>query len=74
MRTTLNIDDDVLESVKRYSSARAVSLGRAASDLLRRGLATPVPTRIENGLVVFDLPEGTPTVTTEQVREFEAEW
>lgn len=53
MRTTLAIDDDVFEEVKQYAARRDVSLGRAASDLIRRGISQPSPTTVKNGLRVF---------------------
>ncbi len=54
MRTTLSIDDDVLEAVKRHAAGRSVSLGEAASELLRRALRAECPTADVNGLRVFD--------------------
>ena len=54
MRTTLTIDDDVLEAMKRHAEDRSVSLGRAATDLLRRALETDCPTVRVNGLTVLD--------------------
>jgi hypothetical protein len=68
MRTTLNLEDDVLEDVKRYAEERQLPLGKAVSDLVRRGLSAPFPTRIVNGLHVAVLPPGSPRVTTEHVR------
>lgn len=41
MRTTLNIDDDVLAAVKEIARRDSKSAGAAASELLRRGLARP---------------------------------
>lgn len=41
MRTTLNIDDDVLTAVKEIARRDAKSAGAAASELLRKGLARP---------------------------------
>lgn len=38
MRTTLDIDDDVLAVVKDIAAARKISAGRAASELLRKAL------------------------------------
>ena len=73
MRTTLSLDDDVLEEVKVYAESRSVSLGQAVSELLRRGLETPRPTRMVNGLLVFDLPPHSPRVTTKQVLEADAD-
>ena len=67
MRTTLNLEDDVLEDVKRYAEQRRVPLGKAVSDLVRRGLNAPYPTRIVNGWHVAVLPPDSPKVTTEHV-------
>jgi len=68
MRTTLNLDDDVVEILKNYSESRSVALGKAASDLIRRGLETPVQMRMVNGFCTVVLPPGSPKVTSEQVR------
>jgi hypothetical protein len=73
MRTTLTLDDDVFELATRQAKLRGVSLGRAVSDLMRRGLAASTPSRNQDGLVVFDLPLDSPVVTTEDVRRIEAE-
>lgn len=73
MRTTLNLDDDVLELLKDYAEKRSVALGRAASELVRKGFSTPTPTRIVNGLVVFDVPPDSPRITPERVKEVESE-
>jgi len=73
MRTTLNLDDDVIEMVRRYSEARSVALGKAASELVRKGFSTPTPTRIVNGIVVFDVPADSPRITSERVKELESE-
>ncbi len=73
MRTTLNLDDDALEMVRQYSEARSVALGKAASELVRKGFSSPTPTRIVNGIVVFDIPPDSPRITTERVKELESE-
>lgn len=38
MRTSLNLDDDVLERLRHYAEDRSVTLGKAASELIRKGL------------------------------------
>ena len=48
-------------------------IGKAVSELMRRGLSAPVKTRVVNGLVVFDVPEGSERVTSELVKRLEAE-
>jgi hypothetical protein len=72
MRTTLNLDDDVLRIAKAYAEDRALTLGAAVSELTRRGLAVRRPTRVVK-LHVFDLPADSPRVTAKRVRELEME-
>jgi negative regulator of replication initiation len=67
VRTTLNLDDDVLEEVKQYAGRRSVALGKAASDLIRRGLSSPVQTQTINGIQVVVLPEGSPQINSVRV-------
>jgi hypothetical protein len=72
MRTTLSLDDDVLQDVKRYAENRSLALGKAVSELVRRALSTPRPTRSVNGLQVFDLPADSPKVSSSTVKELDA--
>jgi len=69
MRTTDNLDDDVVQMVRRYAQSRSLTLGKAVSKLVRKGLAGPVPTRTVNGIQVFDLPPDSPRITTCRVKE-----
>ena len=69
MRTTLNLDEDVFEILKKHSQSRGISLGKAASELVRTGIHGPTPTRIENGFVVFDIPAGPEKITSERVKK-----
>ncbi len=73
MRTTIALDDDIFELAARQAKLRGVSLGKTVSDLVRRGLNAPTPSRDKGGLVVFQLPADSPRVTTEDVRRIEAE-
>ena len=73
MRTTLTLDDDILELAGRRAKARGLSLGRMVSDLVRRGLNAPTASREQGGIVVFQLPADSPQVTMEDVRRIEAE-
>jgi CTP:molybdopterin cytidylyltransferase MocA len=73
VRTTLTLDDDILELAARQATLRGVSLGKTVSDLLRRGLSASTPARDKDGLVVFQLPADSPKVTTDDVRRIEAE-
>jgi hypothetical protein len=71
MRTTLSLDDDVLQEVKAYAKRRDVAIGKAVSDLVRRGLHAPLETRIVNGFHVAKLPPGSPPVSTEDVEKLQ---
>jgi hypothetical protein len=68
MRTTLNLDDDVLELLKDYAESRSVALGRAASELVRKGLAAPVQTRLVNGFHAVVLPADSPKISSQKVK------
>jgi hypothetical protein len=73
MRTTLNIDDEVFAELKAYAEYRDLALGKAASELVRKGLRAPLQTRLVNGFYVADLPSGSPVVNTEHVRRLQEE-
>ncbi len=66
-------DDDLLELAARRAKLRGVSLSRAVSDLLRRGLHAATPSQTRDGLLMFQLPENSPMVTTNDVRGLESE-
>jgi uncharacterized protein YPO0396 len=51
MRTTLEIDDHVLEFARVQAKAEGVSLGKALSELARRGVDATLVTGVGNGLV-----------------------
>ena len=69
MRTTLTLDDDVLAEAAKRAEILRISLGKAVSDLARRGLRLAPPVREVNGLVVFDPPKGSPKITARKVKE-----
>jgi hypothetical protein len=73
MRTTLSLDDDVFSSVKTYAKSRSLGLGKAVSELVRKGLRAPLQTRVVNGFHVVVLPPGSPPVTTEDVKRLQDE-
>ena len=63
----------MFELATRQAKLRGMSLGKAVSDLVRRGLRAPTPARESGGIVVFQLPADSPEVTTEDVRRLEDE-
>lgn len=50
MRTTLDIDEDVLETAKELAARRGTTAGRIISDLVRRALAPRDRSRLRNGV------------------------
>lgn len=68
MRTTLNLDDDVVGQLKAFAESRSMALGKAASDLMRRGLNAKVETRLVNGIHVVVLPPDSPKISSEKVK------
>lgn len=67
MRTTLDIDEDVLTAARELAAAERASLGAVVSRLARRGL-TPARVEVDDGLPVIRMPAGTPPITPEMVR------
>jgi hypothetical protein len=66
MRTTLNISDEVFNQVKEYAAARSISKGAAASEILERGLKAEVPTKWENGILIFSPGPDSEMITLEK--------
>ena len=69
MRTTITLEDDAFQAATAYARARALKLGQAVSELIRKGSAEKLALHQENGVWVFDLPEDTPRVTAQQVQK-----
>jgi hypothetical protein len=67
MRTTLELDDDVVAAAKELAAIERRSLGSVVSELARRGL-TPAKVDVAGELPVIRVPENTPPITPEMVR------
>jgi hypothetical protein len=67
MRTTLELDDDVVAAARELAAGERRSLGSMISELARRGL-TPARVEIDGDLPVIRVPAGTPAITPEMVR------
>lgn len=68
MRTTLDIDPDVLQAAREIAATEGKSMGQVLSTLARRGL-TPErsPHKVRNGVPLLVRPAGTPPLTMRQV-------
>jgi hypothetical protein len=75
MRTTLDLDDDILQAVKELASARGVTAGRMLSDLARKALQPAAETaRVRNGIQLMPRrPAGSPPITMKMVNELRDE-
>jgi hypothetical protein len=71
MRTTIALDDDLIPQLKNYARHRDLSVAKAVSELVRKGLAAPLRTREVHGFHVVVLPPDSPEVTRGHVRELE---
>ena len=67
MRTTLDLDDDVVAAARELAADARRSLGSVVSELARRGL-TPARVEADGALPVVGVPEGTPPITPGMVR------
>ncbi len=74
MRTTLNLEDDVLLAAQHVARRQRISLGRAVTELIRSGIAAgataPSPLLSAPMIGRFALlPRRGAVVTVQQVRE-----
>lgn len=61
MRTTLTIDDDVLQAARTLAAQQGQSIGAVISDLARQGLRREPQILYEDkGLPVFEVQEDAP--------------
>jgi hypothetical protein len=70
MRTTLNLDPDVLEAAKMLAAQQRKPLGTVISAMLRRAVEPPpAPPLQRNGIPLFPVNPGARAVTPEIVKE-----
>ncbi len=69
MRTTLDIDDRILEIARALSREQGRSLGSIVSELASRGLAERHSASAQTGLPTFDVRPDSRPITLEMVRE-----
>lgn len=67
VRTTLEIDDDVVQAAREIAADGRRSLGSVISELARRGL-TPARLEADGDLPVVRVPADAPPITPQMVR------
>jgi hypothetical protein len=74
MRTTLDIDEDVLQAAKELADLRGSTAGKILSELARKGLEPARGTRVRNGVPLMPpQARGTPPMTMARVNELRDE-
>ena len=69
MRTTLKLDDDILDAARSLAAQQRKTVGEVISELVRRALRQRPASRSEKGFPVFDVSPDAPPLTSERVRE-----
>jgi hypothetical protein len=67
VRTTLDIDDDVLDAARELARERGQSIGALISALARAGLR-PQSVEVVDGLPLIRATKDSPVITSEMVR------
>jgi len=67
MRTTANIDDDVLAAARQYADAHGLTLGEALSELARSALSERRTGSVRNGVVLLPTGPGARQATLDDV-------
>jgi hypothetical protein len=73
VRTTIDIDEDVLLAAKEMARRRGVSMGRVLSDLVRQALSGRGGTTTRHGVPLFPVSAGAGVVTPELVNRLRDE-
>lgn len=74
MRTTLDLDDDVLQAAKEMAAHRGTSAGKVLSELARRGLEPRRTAAVRNGVPLLPRrPAGSPKPTMQLVNRLRDE-
>jgi len=67
MRTTLDIDEDVLQAAKELAAAQRRTAGKILSDLARRALRPAGAEEVKNGVPLLPPRAGATVVTPDVV-------
>jgi hypothetical protein len=70
VRTTLDIDDDVLQTAKELGAFRKKTAGQILSELARKGLERPQTHTVRNGVPIIHRDPSSPLITSADVRRW----
>lgn len=74
MRTTITLDDDIIETARYLAEQGHTTLGKVISDLARKGLQSTDSYQRVNNFPVFKVSEDSPVITPEHVKQLEDEF
>lgn len=73
VRTTIDIDQDVLLAVKEIALRENISMGKALSNLARQSLTSPSAASMRNQIPLFPQQPGASVVTMELINQLRDE-
>lgn len=73
MRTTVDLEEDVLLAAKEIARQQGRTLGRVLSDLIRQALSQRTPVAIKHGLPQFPIQPDAGVVTLDLVNRLRDE-
>ena len=73
MRTTVDLEEDVLQAAREIAGRRGVSIGKVLSDLARQALSQREAALTRNGVPLFPIQPGAGIATLELVNKLRDE-
>ena len=67
MRTTVNLDEEILRVIRSLARERGESMGSVVSELIRQALKPPPEATYASDFPVFRVREDAPPITPEMV-------
>jgi len=58
VRTTLELDDDLVQVARQLAQQRKITMGQVVSQLVRQAMEPKGAPRTRNGVLLFDLKPG----------------
>lgn len=74
MRTTLDLDADVLQAAKEIAEMRNSTTGKVLSELARKALKSPRTSAVRNGVPLLPTHPDAPVITMQRVNDLRDEW
>jgi hypothetical protein len=73
MRTTIDIEEDILLAAKEIARQRGVTAGKVISDLMRQAMTQPVAVTTRAGIPLFPVQPDAGPITLELVNQLRDE-